>query len=99
MSVGLLVKLVAKDDKAEELGALLERALPLAQAEEGTHVWLAIRANETTFWIADVHPDDAARQAHLDGAIAASIMQQADELLSEPPRIEPTSIIAVKSGR
>lgn len=97
MPVGLLVKLVAKDDKVEELSALLEGALPLAQAEEGTHVWLAFRTDQTTFYIADVHPDDAARQTHLDGPIAASIMQQADELLSEPPRIEPTSILAVKS--
>jgi quinol monooxygenase YgiN len=51
---------------------------------------------DSTFGIFDVFPDGDARQAHLNGPIAAALMEKADELLSEPPRIEQIDVLASK---
>jgi hypothetical protein len=36
------------------------------------------------------------RQAHLDGPIAAALMDKADDLLSTPPDIQPIDVLATK---
>ncbi len=51
---------------------------------------------ETTFGVFDTFEDEAGRQAHLNGQIAAALMSHADELLSEPPKIEQVTILAAK---
>jgi quinol monooxygenase YgiN len=96
VSVGLLVTLEAKPGKESELAAFLAGALPLAQAEPNTTAWFAIKIDASTFGIFDVFPDAAGRQAHLDGPIAAALMQRADELLVSPPDIKPVDVLAAK---
>jgi len=49
--VGLLVRLEAKPEKAEELAAFLKGALPAANDEPGTASWFALRIGPTTFGI------------------------------------------------
>jgi quinol monooxygenase YgiN len=93
---GLIVRLEAKPGMEEELASFLRDALPLVQAEAETTAWLALRAGPTSFAIVDVFPDDAGRQAHLDGAVARALLGRATELLSEPPGIEPTDVLAAK---
>lgn len=92
----LVVKIVAKPARAEEDSDFLTSALALAQAEDFTPVWFALRADETTFYIVDAFESDAARQQHLEGAIAAKLMARADELLAEAPQIQPASVLASK---
>lgn len=94
ISVGLVVKMVAKPETAEEVSAFLISARELAAAEAGTVVWHALRTDETTFWIVDAFADDTARQAHLNGEIAAALMANADRLLSEPPQIMFSDVLA-----
>lgn len=96
VNVGLLVRLVAKPEKAEALAAFLSSALPLARAEPATTVWFAIRISANEFGIFDAFPDDSGRQAHLNGAIAAALMAKASELLAQPPTIEPVDVLAAK---
>jgi len=96
VTVGLLATLKAKPGKEETLAEFLRGALPLAQAEQDTTAWFAIQLDESTFGIFDVFPDQAGRQAHLDGPIAAALMGKADELLSSPPEIKPIDILAAK---
>jgi len=95
--VGLLVRLRAKAGKEAEVARFLEGALPAAQAETQTRVWFAIRLGETEFGIFDAFPDDAGRQAHLGGPIAAALMKRASELFAEPPRIERVDVLAAKT--
>ncbi|HUS63536.1 MAG TPA: antibiotic biosynthesis monooxygenase [Kofleriaceae bacterium] len=95
-NVGLLVRIVAKAGKEEEVARFLAGALPLAEAEPGTAVWFALRLGEREFGIFDAFPDGAARQAHLDGPIAAALMARAGELLAEAPRIEEVDLLASK---
>ncbi|MGQ0839998.1 putative quinol monooxygenase [Actinokineospora sp.] len=96
ITVGLVVKLTAKPDTVDEVAAFLTDAVALANEEPGTPVWLALRTDETTFWIVDAFPGEAERQAHLSGPIAAALMANADRLLSAPPEINPAEVLAAK---
>lgn len=91
-----VARLEAKPEQAEALTALLAGALPLAQAEAGTIDWYAARTSETTFWIFDTFGSEDARQAHINGEIAAALMANADELLAAPPEILPADLLAAK---
>lgn len=91
-----VAKIEAKPDKAEEVAALLTGALPLAQAEPGTVNWYAARTSTTTFWIFDTFGSEDARQAHINGEIAAALMANADELLASPPEILAADVLASK---
>src|SRR5689334_22311228 len=88
VNVALLARLEAKPGKEAEVAALLTGALPLANAEPATTVWFALRVGPSTFGIFDAFADDAGRQAHLAGQIAAALMAKAPELLAQPPTIE-----------
>jgi quinol monooxygenase YgiN len=96
VTVGLLATLTAKPGQEDALAAFLSNALPLAQAENETVAWFAIKIDEATYGIFDVFPGPDGRQAHLDGPIAAALLAQADELLSAPPDIKPIDILAAK---
>lgn len=96
VTVGLVVKLVAKPETAEEVGTFLTGALALAQQEAGTPVWMALRTDDVTFWIVDAFPSDAERQAHLGGPIAEALMANADRLLAQAPEINQADVLAIK---
>ncbi len=91
-----VARIEAKADTAEDVAALLTGALPLAQAEHGTVAWYAARTSPTTFWIFDTFGSEEARQAHINGEIAAALMARADELLASPPEILAAEVLASK---
>lgn len=97
VTVALLATLKAKPGKEGAVSDMLKGALSLAEAEEQTVSWYALQMDDTTFGIFDTFADEAGRQAHLNGQIAAALMAQADELLSEPPKIEQVTILAAKA--
>jgi len=99
VKVGLLARIVAKPGKEEEVAALLRGALPLAEAEPRTTTWFAFRLGPRELGVFDAFADDEGRQAHLAGAIAQALLSKADELLAEPPRIDPVEILAAKLPR
>jgi quinol monooxygenase YgiN len=94
--VALLVRLKAKPGKEAEVESFLKSGLPLAEAEPATIAWFAVKFGPSTFGIFDTFPDDAGRQAHLSGPIAAALMAKASDLLSEPPSIEKVDVLAAK---
>jgi quinol monooxygenase YgiN len=87
LTAALVVKLVAKPDEADEVRTFLADAVRLANQEQGTIAWFALRTDTTTFWIVDAFPTDAERQEHLEGAIASSLLANAERLLDRPPEI------------
>lgn len=93
---GLMVRLEAKAGKEEELASFLLDAVPLVEDEPETVAWFAIRAGTSSFAIVDVFPDDAGRRAHLDGPVAAALIERAGELLADPPHIEQVDVLAAK---
>ena len=94
----LWVMLDAKPGKEKELESFLSGALPLVQAEPATITWYALRLGPGKFGIFDTFPDEAGRQAHLQGKVAAALMAKASELLAKPPSIEKISVLAAKTS-
>ena len=92
----LLVRLEAKPGKEDVVASFLEGALTLANQETTTPVWFALRIGPSTFGIFDAFADEAGRSAHLAGPIAAALMANAAELLSQPPQIEQVEVLAAK---
>src|SRR5215831_15015294 len=95
-TVGVFVRLEAKPGKEAEVEKFLQDGLHIVQEERGTTAWFALRLGPTTFGIFDVFPDEAGRQAHLSGRVAAALMAKAPELLAKPPAIEKVDVLAAK---
>ena len=96
VKVGLSVRLEAKPGKEKEVEEFLLSALPLVQQEPGTTAWFAIRLGPSHFGIFDASPDEAGRQAHLSGKVAAALKEKAEDLFTAPPVIEKIDILAAK---
>jgi len=95
-NLALLVRLEAKPGKEAETEQFLKAGLSIAQEEAGTTTWFALKLGPSTFGIFDTFVDEAGREAHLGGRIAAALMQKAAELLAQPPTIEKVSVLAAK---
>ena len=96
VKVALFVRLQAKPGKEATVASFLESALALANQETTTPVWFALRLGQSTFGIFDAFADETGRSAHLAGPIAAALMANAAELISEPPQIEHVDVLAAK---
>jgi quinol monooxygenase YgiN len=96
VTVALLVRLEAKPGKEADVENFLKGGLPIVREEPATTAWFAIRMGPSTFGIFDAFPDEAGRQAHLTGRVAAALMAQASDLLAQPPSIEQVDVLAAK---
>ena len=99
VSVALFVRLEAKPGKEKDVEDFLRGGLPIVEEEPATTVWFGIRLGPTTFGIFDAFPDEAGRQAHLAGRVAAALMARASELFAQPPVIEKLDVLAAKLPR
>jgi len=96
VKVALFVRLEAKPGKEKEVESVLLAGLPLVQAEPATTAWFGIRLGPSTFGIFDAFPNEAGRQAHLTGQVAAALMAKAADLFAKPPSIEKVDVLAAK---
>ncbi|MDO8187988.1 antibiotic biosynthesis monooxygenase [Conexibacter sp. JD483] len=96
VTVGLWVRLEAKPGREDDVSAFLVGARDIVDAEPGTEAWFALRLGPTTFGIFDAFPDDAARDEHLAGRVAAALGEKATDLLAEAPAIEKLDVLASK---
>ena len=96
VKVALLVKREAKPGKEAAVENFLKNGLPVVMEEPATITWYGIKLGPSTFGIFDTFPDDAGRQAHLTGRVAAALMANAAVLLAVPPSIEKVDILAAK---
>jgi quinol monooxygenase YgiN len=96
VNVGLFVRLESKPGREAEVEAFLRGGLAIVEEEPATVAWFALRLGTSTFGIFDAFPDDAGRQAHLSGRVAAALMAKAPELLARPPVIESVDVLAAK---
>lgn len=94
--LGILAVLEAKAGKEQEVERFLKAAATLAEREEQTVSWYAMKLGPSTFGIFDTFADQKGRDAHLKGEIAKALFARADELLAKPPSIEQPEILAVK---
>jgi quinol monooxygenase YgiN len=96
VKTALLVRLEAKPGKEAAVESFLRSGLPIVEEEPATVAWFAIRLGPSTFGIFDAFPDEAGRQAHLSGRVAAALMDKASDLLAQPPAIEKVDVLAAK---
>ena len=96
VKLALFVRLEAKPGKEADVESFLRGGLPIVQGEPATIAWFGIRLGPTTFGIFDAFPDEAGRQAHLSGQVAAALMAKAPEFLAKPPVIEKVDVLAAK---
>jgi quinol monooxygenase YgiN len=96
VKTALLVRLEAKPGKEAEVEQFLRSGLAIVQQEPATIDWFAIRIGPSTFGIVDTFPDEAGREAHLAGRVAAALMAKAPELLAKAPVIEKADVLAAK---
>jgi len=96
VTTALLVRLEAKPGMESDVESFLKSGLAIVEEEPATIAWFAIRLGPTTFGIFDAFPDDAGRQAHLSGRVAAALMAHAAEYFSQPPVIEMVDVLAAK---
>jgi len=96
VKLALFVRLEAKPGKEADVESFLRAGLPIVQDEPATIAWFGIRLGPTTFGIFDAFPDEAGRQAHLGGKVAAALMEKAPELLARAPQIEKVDVLAAK---
>jgi quinol monooxygenase YgiN len=96
VKLALGVLLEAKPGKEQEVADFLRSGLPLVEEEPATIVWFGLQLGPSTFGIFDAFPDEAGRQAHLSGKVAAALMAKAGDLLAKPPLIEKVDVLAAK---
>jgi hypothetical protein len=78
VKLALFVRLEAKTGKEAEVESFLRGGLPIVEEEPATVAWFGIRLGPTTFGIFDAFPDEAGRQAHLSGQVAAALTLSAN---------------------
>ena len=96
VNVALFVRLEAKPGKEADVEKFLRGGLAIVEQEPATTAWFAVRFGPSTFGIFDAFPDEAGRQAHLSGRVAAALMAKASDLLARPPSIEKLDVLANK---
>jgi quinol monooxygenase YgiN len=89
----LLARFEAHPEHADEVAAFLHDSLADAREEPGMTTWFALRFDETGFGIFDTFPDEEGRQAHLEGVIAAALMDNAEEWFVSGPDIEEVEVL------
>lgn len=92
----LFVKLKAQAGKESEVENFLKSGLDFVNQEPLTRSWYAVKFDDSTFGIFDTFDDDAGRDAHLGGQLAAALTEHAERLLAEPPTIEKIDVLAAK---
>jgi quinol monooxygenase YgiN len=94
--LGFLVRLRAKPGKEKAVAEFLRGAMPAVRAEEFTPLWFGLEGTSGTFYIFDAFDDEGGREQHLAGQVAGALMNEAPELLSEPPHLEKVDVLASK---
>ena len=96
VTTALWVRLEAKPGKEKDVEDFLLGGRPLVMEEPATIAWFGVKLGPSTYAIFDAFPNDAGRQAHLSGKVAAALMARAAELFSQPPKIEKIDVLAAK---
>jgi quinol monooxygenase YgiN len=92
---GLLVRIEANPGREADVEAFLNGGLELVLEEPATTAWFAIQLGPSTYGIFDVFPDEGGRDAHLNGKVAAALMENAGELYDQPT-LEQLDVLASK---
>jgi quinol monooxygenase YgiN len=94
--LAIWVEMEAKAGKEGEVAEFLRSAQALAEKEQGTITWYAIKMGGPKFGIFDTFRDESGREAHLNGEIAKALFGRAAELLAKDPQVHKLELLAAK---
>ena len=89
-------ELEAKPGKEQEVANFLKSAETMAEREQGTITWYAMRLGGQKFGIFDTFLDERSREAHINGELAKQLFSKAKELLVKEPQINKFELLAAK---
>lgn len=95
VTVGLLVRMMAKPGNGNEVAQFLEDTLEMVRNEPETTAWFGVRFSVLEFVIIDAFPDEAGRRAHLTGRVAQAL-EENEYLFEETPSIETADVLAAQ---
>jgi quinol monooxygenase YgiN len=90
------VMLKAKPGKEADIEAFLKQGATMSKDEPQTVTWYGVKMAPGMYGVFDTFDDEAGRDAHLNGRIAAVLMANASELFSNELQIEKMEILARK---
>jgi quinol monooxygenase YgiN len=96
MTSGLLTRLSARSDRDADVKEFLSSVLTLAEQEPDTTASFVVRFGRGEYGIIDIFPDEAARQAHLEGPVPAALEEQRSNLFDHDPQVQKLEILADK---
>jgi|SRR5215813_2269272 len=94
--LAIWAQMEAKAGKEDEVVEFLKSAQALAEKENGTITWYAMRLGGSGFGIFDTFADEAGREAHLTGAIAKALFDRSQELFAKDPTVHKLELLAAK---
>ena len=86
----------AKQGKEQEVAEFLKSAQALAEKEQGTITWYAMKLGGPRFGIFDTFADESGRDAHINGEIAKALFGKGRELLAKDPQVHKLELLAAK---
>jgi quinol monooxygenase YgiN len=94
----LCVELKAKPGKESEVEAFLKKEAALVSGEPGTLSWCATKdeGKPGVYIIFDTFSDEVAREDHLAGEAGQELVEKAEELFSEAPKVHRLQVVAEK---
>ena len=92
----LYVPIETRLGQGRDFGEFLVGARGMVEDEPGTIAWYALRIGPNRFAIVDFFADEAAREAHLQGAVAQGLAQQVGRYLDTMPEIRHAAVLASK---
>ncbi|PXX21384.1 putative quinol monooxygenase [Arenibacter sp. ARW7G5Y1] len=95
---GLFVIMKAKQGKSADVEGFLNTGKELVGEEPMTISWYAVKLDDSTYAIFDTFAEDEGRDVHLNGKVAAALMENAPVILDgfEASAIQTIKIIASK---
>ncbi|MGB2590352.1 MAG: antibiotic biosynthesis monooxygenase [Candidatus Acidiferrum sp.] len=94
--LAIWVEMEAKPGKEGEVSNFLKSAESLAEREQGTITWYAMRMGPSKFGIFDTFADEKGRDAHINGEIAKALFAKAKELFTKDPEVHKLDLVAAK---
>jgi quinol monooxygenase YgiN len=94
--LAIWAELEAKPGKEQEVANFLKSAQSLAEKEQGTITWYAMKLGGPKFGIFDTFADEKGREAHMNGEIAKQLFTKAKELLAKDPMIHKIDLLGAK---
>jgi hypothetical protein len=90
------IRISVEQDAEPEAVDLLMKALPIAQKEEGTIAWFALRLGRRDFCIFAAFSDEAARSFSLNGGVMDLLMGGVSDVFAQPPTLERCDVLVAK---